>query len=251
MSFLGGVSSSVEHAVTDPGELVKEVVNDVLPKNLAVVGDAAGARRRRRNRARDAGAAGTGSTRSARSAAGPGRPPGAHRPAVRRARSSLGRLACSSLRPPTAGLERRRPATAASAPGGQGGRPSAVARLGGSSPSAAALGSRHGGACSRLRTRRLARHHALSCDGRLRRAPARARQPTSRPTPIRGARLRLAARRSGRGTTRIEAQRRIQLGGPSSRCSAMHADREMVIDPEHAESRTTAMISRRLNRSAR
>jgi hypothetical protein len=43
MSFIDSVVSSVAKAVTDPGELVKDAVNTVLPKNLAVVGDVAGA----------------------------------------------------------------------------------------------------------------------------------------------------------------------------------------------------------------
>ena len=43
MSFIGGIVSGVEQAFTDPGAVVKDVCDEILPKNLAVVGDAAAA----------------------------------------------------------------------------------------------------------------------------------------------------------------------------------------------------------------
>ena len=43
MSFLGGIGSWVQNALTDPGQIVKDASDEVLPKNLAVVGDAAAA----------------------------------------------------------------------------------------------------------------------------------------------------------------------------------------------------------------
>ena len=43
MSVIGGIGSLVENAFSDPGAIVKDVCDEVLPKNLAVVGDAAAA----------------------------------------------------------------------------------------------------------------------------------------------------------------------------------------------------------------